>query len=239
MPGTQQERCEGVLSWSWAGWRGQSWNRLGSWMGRDDRKITEAMEKRTWIIWYQRVTHDSTECALVRTPEPSSFATLKSQFAIDCTKTLPTPTFLKDAAAYYSDILGNGSGFLQFWTVSIMLNIREPASRVPRIGPESQLPLAHVGLFGHGKRKLGVLYVSEKWQDTVGHGRHELLLLYEGREQEEDPGKEDEEDGWKYMVMLIEWHGAWAEQVAVGSIQKGGLLETLEPGPQWKEIILG
>jgi len=40
------------------------------------------------------------------------------------------------------------------------------------------------------------------------------------------------------MVMLIEWHGEWAERVSAGSIEKHDLYEALGEGQVWKEIIL-
>ena len=39
--------------------------------------------------------------------------------------------------------------------------------------------------------------------------------------------------------MLIEWHGDWAERVAMGWIKKNQLDWALKEGPVWKEIILG
>jgi hypothetical protein len=66
---------------------------------------------------------------------------------------------------------------------------------------------------------------------------HEFILICEGRDERARGGRFDEEDGWKYQMMLVEWKGAWAERIGMGSIEKKDLSQALEA--VWKEIILG
>jgi hypothetical protein len=84
----------------------------------------------------------------------------------------------------------------------------------------------------------------------------EFILLCEGRDKRAEGGRIDDEEGWRYMALLIEWRGEngvrtamglidgvskpmYAERVAIGSIGKEDLKEALRDGPVWKEIILG
>jgi hypothetical protein len=98
---------------------------------------------------------------------------------------------------------------------------------------------SRVAIFGRSLHELGIVFVTESWRSAHVPGEHEFILLCEGRDERADSGKEDFEYGWKYMVMLIEWHGECAERVSVGSIEKHDLHEALGEGPIWKEIILG
>lgn len=105
-------------------------------------------------------------------------------------------------------------------------------------GPENTH--SRVAIYGKSGRELGIVFVTEDWRSTHVPGEHEFILLCEGRDKRAEDGKEDDEDGWKYMVMLLAWHGGgqWAERIAVGSIEKD-VNEALGEGPVWKEIILG
>jgi hypothetical protein len=86
----------------------------------------------------------------------------------------------------------------------------------------------------------------------------EFILVCEGRDERAENGRhDDEEEGWRYMAMLVEWRdgeggvhargsvggggrgGMYAERVAVGSVGKGDVGEGLGGGPVWKEIVLG
>lgn len=42
-----------------------------------------------------------------------------------------------------------------------------------------------------------------------------------------------------YLVILIEWRGGIAERRGIGSIWQKAVESSLEPGPMWKEIVLG
>jgi hypothetical protein len=225
-----QVRRDRTPSWSWSGWKGGSWPNISNWYTHNVQSIRKAQRARTWIIWYQRIAHDSAECVRVWTPkkqalpssQPRNFygSHVKDRFPFDCAQTLPTPRTLVGAPEYYKDTheFVSGSGFLQFWTVSVIFKLDTPMSTAPTGGPEVQFP--RVGIFGRDGRELGALFVSDSPRFSRLTGEHEFVLLCEGRDGRAETGRQDDEEGWKYMVMLIEWHGEWAERVAIGSVEK-------------------
>ncbi|KAI1172097.1 HET-domain-containing protein [Nemania sp. FL0916] len=249
-PMNAQTRRQGTASWSWAGWTGGVFPHIWGWYNRNTRNIQKALKVRTWIIWYHRVAHDSTNCQLVwdwnagskRKRDSRNFygGEIRSRFSIDCSQTRPTERTLTTAPTYYPDILCDnpGSGFLQFWTVSIefRLDHHEPSEEDGRnswFGGHTQL-----GIFGRNGRELGTIQVSDTWLGKRSLPlTGEFIILCEGRDKSADNHHfDDEEPGWKYKVMLLEWHDEYAERVAVGSINKG---DEREGEPVWKEIILG
>lgn len=234
-------------SWSWSGWIGGGWPNTRTWFSRDIKKVRNALQHRTWIIWYQRVRQESTECVPVWTynnADPSGQRNfyggpIKSRFPFDCSRTVPTPRKLLNAPEYCKDILNPnpGSGFLQFWTVSVTFYLKSSPSADTEPHPSKWR--CRLGIFGKSGRELGHVLVSEDWQRAHVPGEHEFILLCEGRDERPKWGAEDKEEGWKYMAMLIERHGDWNERVAVGSIGKDDLPEALAEGAVWKEIVLG
>ncbi|KAJ3507764.1 hypothetical protein NLJ89_g6119 [Agrocybe chaxingu] len=221
-----QERRKCAPSWSWSGWKGESWPHMWDWYSRSIARIRKAQRKRTWIIWYQRKAHDSEEY-------------IRDRFPFDCTQTLPTPRKLVGVPAYIEDTYNPtpGSGFLQFWTVSVAFKVGKSVSKETKRGPEN----THIraGIFGRDGREVGIAFVHPDWFKANISKSHEFILLCEGRDVRAEDGRMDDEPGWKYKMMLIEWHGEWAERVSLGSIEKHDLTQALAPGPVWKEIILG
>ncbi|OCK95425.1 HET-domain-containing protein [Cenococcum geophilum 1.58] len=243
-----QERRGFVPSWSWMGWMGGgSWSHIWDWYSRSTKKIRRAQRQRTWIIWYERTAHDSEDCTLLWRHDKGAVSNRRNfygasnqpRFPFDCSKTRPTPRTLVSAPENYEDILYpySGSGFLQFWTVLVSFKLDTPISPADEEGPANKFFRA--GIFGRSRRELGIVFLNEIWASKNVPGEHEFILLCEGRDERPEYGKEDEEDGWRYKAMLIEWHGQWAERVAVGSIGKGDWNEAVDEGAQWKEIILG
>jgi len=246
-------------SWSWAGWTGEAWPHIWDWYNRSIKNVRKALGKRTWIIWYQRKAHNSEECALVWTSgySPSGNRNFygqraKNRFPFDCSKTRPTPCKLIGAPEYYADSNNPnpGSGFLQFWTVSAKFKLDKP--RPPKLtsddfgppipglgtsGPKNTR--TRVGIYGRNGREVGVVFVNPDWERANVPKVHEFILICEGRDERARGGRFDEEDGWKYQMMLVEWKGAWAERIGMGSIEKVDLSQALGTGPVWKEIILG
>ncbi len=65
----------------------------------------------------------------------------------------------------------------------------------------------------------------------------EVLLLSEaiGRE-----GFASGTNSWGfYNVMIVEWHKGLAERRGIGLLRKEAIHKSFQPGPQWKEIVLG
>jgi len=261
MPHAEHDRREGAPSWSWTGWNGQSLKLFGSNMyPREVDKVFNALQNRTWIIWYHRVAHESTKCVRIwedptKTPSPEKGplnynfygGKIQDRFAIDCSRTVPTPKTLMHAPRYYKDIANSGSGFLQFWTVSVKFNLATPTSEAPRISFTSRIPTprdVRVGVFGRDGYELTALILDKEWYNRPGRAdMHEFILLCESRDEgprnfSTDP---DDPNSWKYSILLIEMHESvqWAERVSLGSIAKKDLNQALGEGPTWKEIILG
>ncbi|KIJ40710.1 hypothetical protein M422DRAFT_230080 [Sphaerobolus stellatus SS14] len=244
-----QKRRNIAPSWTWAGWYGESWSHIWDWYSRRIPKIRAALKQRTWIIWYQRKANDSEEFIRVWTPKgqiegQTNFygGPIQNRFPVDCSQTRPTPRKLKDGPKYLEDSHNPrpGSGILQFWTISLFFDLSEPTSRDSR--KEYQLEddkRTRAGMFGRDGEEIGTVLVDPAWYATHVPGRHEFILLCEGRDTRPEDGQEDGKKGWLYKAMLLEWHGEWAERVAIASIRKKKLTQALDPGLQWKEIILG
>ncbi|KAK0652670.1 heterokaryon incompatibility protein-domain-containing protein [Cercophora newfieldiana] len=262
-------------SWSWAGWDGASFPRIWDWYNRSIRRIRKAIRKRTWIIWYHRVSPSSPESVLLvrrRIDSEARFKPTRNFYGariqearfpgLDCSRVEPTQNItLADAPHYVEDIItqnNQGSGLLQFWTVSVVLRLGEPVSPGKDSGPVHSRH--RLGIFGRSGRELGTLEVQPSWWEAnstgirPGEDEREFILLCEGRDERAEGGRIDEEEGWRYKVMLLDWlgkdrvrsaHGSiegglmYAERVAIGSIGKGDLTEGFGEGPVWKEIILG
>ncbi|KAK0737331.1 heterokaryon incompatibility protein-domain-containing protein [Apiosordaria backusii] len=261
-------------SWSWSGWVGCSWSHMWDWYNRSIERIDKGIPRRSWIVWYQRQAHDTTECErLVRFNDDKGVAVeptfnvdrrnfyghrfQKGRFgSINCSRREPTKVNLTNANPpnYAPDIVSHhsGSGLLQFWTLSVILRIAEPTSEDTYKGPTDKRK--RFGIFGSSGRELGTIRVQPAWLDEhpVPEER-EFILLCEARdERAESHDSIDEEPGWRYMVMMLEWRdgkggreamgsipSTYAERVAVGSIGKEDWTESLGPGPVWKEVILG
>ncbi|PPQ97708.1 hypothetical protein CVT26_001898 [Gymnopilus dilepis] len=234
-------------SWSWAGWRGKAVIEIiGQVFSHDPLKNRMEIRRKTWIMWYQRKAHDSTDCKLIWIPpqepgqssEPRNFygRVVKPRFTFDCTQTLPTPRTIVGAPNYLEDSHNPlpGSGFLQFWTVSVAFELKT-SENLDYERSRSRSNLVRVGIFGRSQRELGCVLVNPEWAEKSVLTTHEFILLCEGRGGFYNSGKVS----WKYVMMLLEWHGDWAERVALGAIEKEDLSGALEQGPVWKEIILG
>ncbi|KAI0483564.1 HET-domain-containing protein [Xylaria cf. heliscus] len=249
--GAPPTRRRGAASWSWAGWEGGAFPRIWDWYSPKTQDIKNALRTRTWIIWYHRAAHDSTDCRLVwnwspedrRARESKNFygGGARARFSMDCSRTRPTDRLLRGAPTYYPDLLCDapGSGFLQFWTVSVEFRLAKPVSPEPGASHNSWLgEHTQLGIFGSSGRQLGAIQVSDTWlEESPGLPlTREFILLCEGRDERAGNYDYDGEPGWKYKVMLLEWRGEYAERVAVGSIGKG---DEVEGSPVWKEIILG
>ncbi|KAF2012898.1 HET-domain-containing protein [Aaosphaeria arxii CBS 175.79] len=257
-------------SWSWSGWVGTSWPHMWDWYNRSIGDIKKAIRKRTWIIWYQRDGHDSTSCRrLIRHKSDTHSGTkanrnfygsrVRERFNLDCSKVEPSKILLEslNPPKYVEDILSNfsGSGYLQFWTVSVTLRLDAAHSIDEERGPVDKRH--RLGILGRSGRELGIIRVQPDWlQNNVLPQEREFILICEGRDTRAENGRKDHENGWRYMAMLLEWVGngnlrtalgsinssdgpMYAERVAIGSIGKHDVEEALGDGLVWKEIILG
>ncbi|PPQ95903.1 hypothetical protein CVT26_015589 [Gymnopilus dilepis] len=249
-PNSPQRRREKLPSWSWVGWECTAVTNISYWYSHNIKLIRKALRRRTWIIWYERDQHDEEGCRRVWIPhtrptssKPRNFygSHVVSRFQVDCSLTEPTPRTVIDGPTYYAsngegEHKTAGSGFLQFWTLSVTFTLakEKDVDRNERVSYGVQ-----VGLFGRDGSQLGTLSLNPEWEAANVPGVHEFILLCEGRDEPAKDGSVDDDEGWTYKIMLIEWHGDWAERVSLGSLQKEDLKQALGDGPVWKEIILG
>ncbi len=249
-PRALQRRRTVTPSWSWSGWAGLSSPNIWDAYTSSVTKIREVQQNRTWIVWYQRTAHNSHDCMLINSvnaPSGDSPAKqrMRTRFAFDCSQTLPTPRKMIDAPVYIEDAYCPypGSGFLQFWTISVIFSLEEAVIPVEYQDASILYGLySCAGVFGRDGCELGFVMVNPDWFAANVPGCHEFIVLCEGRTESVAHDKDlDEEPGWKYMVMLIDWRGGgqWAERVAIEAIEKEDLGKCLGTGPMWKEIVLG
>ncbi|KAI1086130.1 HET-domain-containing protein [Rostrohypoxylon terebratum] len=251
-------RREGAPSWSWSGWHGAVSSQVWSWYSRDMKAIRKALKRRTWIIWYHRHSHDSTESSLVYEPGRVGVGTSKNfyggsvrkRFRLDCSQTEPTARTLTSAdpgtlrpPEYLFDTTSVRpcSGFLQFWTVSAIFEIAE--TRTPwtdKLG-QSQPQGKVLGIFGKSEAELGLVAVPAAWlEKNPLPCRREFLLLCEARDvRAENKDRDTDDHEWRYRVMLLEPKGQYYERVTIGSIGRGDEEDSFGEGPRWKEFILG
>ena len=99
---------------------------------------------------------------------------------------------------------------------------------------------------GKDGQAVGRIYVPQWWDELVnldssGPQEYEFIVLCEARDQRaEDFRRTDDDEGWRYRVMLVEskCEGQYFERVAIGSVGRDDLGKAVRP-LQWKEFVLG
>jgi hypothetical protein len=99
---------------------------------------------------------------------------------------------------------------------------------------------------GRGGQAVGRIYVPQWWEglvklDSSGPHEYEFSVLCEARDHRaEDSRRADDDEGWRYRVMLVEskCDGEYFERVAIGSVGRDDLGKTVRP-LQWGEFVLG
>ncbi|KDR71611.1 hypothetical protein GALMADRAFT_229571 [Galerina marginata CBS 339.88] len=228
-----QQRRTITPSWSWSAWKGEAVLDLHDWYSNNFAEVQKEIKERTWIHWYQREAHDSKACVFISAPDrDEDLEAMHARFPFDCSQKFPNPRTILDAPRYVEDTYNSkaGSGFLQFWTVSLTFRLDKPT--------RSDSP-SRVIVFGQNDKELGTVPVQPEWETNHVPGQHEFIILCEGRDGTAYLHDKQIEDGWKYKMMLIEWHGDWAERIGISSIRKEDIFQSLGDGPTWKEIVLG
>jgi hypothetical protein len=239
-------------SYSWTGWSG-----IPSWSGIPDFNTSlvsveesiannKWLDSRTWIIWYSRSTDGS--LILLRDhkalhDEPSTILTYRRRndppFPIPKSRThLPTRPKIQlppEKKRKYS--------LLQFWTVSALYSIRT-------VSPTT------ASIFDRLQRRCGYLLLDCDISTSATYSKFEVLILSESQEcvpsaiesglmeplrtsapTEDVDGRKEE---WNfYWVMLIVCDGQIAERKGIGQVYQHSLEFCLDPGPMWREIVLG
>ncbi|KAK1834103.1 heterokaryon incompatibility protein-domain-containing protein [Podospora conica] len=221
-------------SYSWAGWQGD----LGRFRRVADSHIRPWLKRHTWISWYTINGSSRTTPSIVWKRQNSvPFSWEGLDFGETTTVPSITPPVARNSR--------NNSVYLRFWTLSISLSI----------------PRQNRGLGGWykihdkdgeecGKINLGAVRddVSENEATSVffnDTGPYEFILLSGIQRRSSrwygftDTTPETAGDHELYNVMLLKWDGDVAERRGIGEVWKRGVLNSLDPGPTWKEITLG
>ncbi|KAK4457026.1 heterokaryon incompatibility protein-domain-containing protein [Cladorrhinum samala] len=229
-------RRPGFPSYSWAGWLGTK-----AIAYRDETKLNIWLIDRTWIIWYQRGPDGAVSPVwdpaanplfLIDDPKFEGYrerCPFTSPIAgIDTSRTRPSAAVpaMRPVPSY---------PLLQFWTFVVFLKIEEVdvfyadgilvGKDGVHYGPVHLDGFEETTLFD-SKSPLEFLVLSEADTDLDSLRRFAPVI---GRP-----------DIWNYYnVMLIEWNQGIAERRGMGQMLKEGVHQSFEPGPVWKEIILG
>ncbi|KJA18229.1 hypothetical protein HYPSUDRAFT_205487 [Hypholoma sublateritium FD-334 SS-4] len=72
-----------------------------------------------------------------------------------------------------------GSGFLQFWTISVMFNLEEAANAIMEIYQKRNRVFGHsyASIFGRDGQELGFIMVDPDWFTANVPGHHEFIVL--------------------------------------------------------------
>lgn len=258
---TDYHRRAGFPSYSWAGWKGQV---LCPWPEPDDfasessessdedsfnvdRLTLQAREtaaKNSWIIWYERPPQGAARLLCERDEDPGRQREIKTRkhdlfkrrarMEHSVMETRPTATLGHLRLPEYS--------VLQFWTVSLRLQIQE-----------FPVPSAHRADIVNNKGNVcGQVKLPKGLRPAYGTSAEFILLLSTNVTEAlvENPQRWNKVDSAGamqmargeplelYKVMWIESHEGVSERVAVGEIEQRALRYAVESKPVWKEIIL-
>lgn len=257
----QVRRRKGFPSWSWAGWVGMlSWADFG---GISYAWINCWLDTKTWISWYKfqhgrfvpAIWDSEDKSPFPRTKEDIIYTRrtqpdLRKRFGnLDTARTKPSNCFLIKPYP-----------LLIFFTVSVVLRIR---SQLPRIITDL-LSLENHTVSLHDKtntfcglltfdvpsspednRSMELIVLSELPDSKYRREKIRASILPRAADGIADvwTRKERMEDLSQplelYSVMLIENVGDVYERRGLGEMLQTSVEKSLQPGPQWKEIILG
>lgn len=238
-------RRHGFPSYSWAGW-------IGPIQFDTAFNTQDWPNERTWIVWYTR--RSGVLSTLVWDPGANSWLRpyggpipryrqrksfdLRSELRLQTSRTTPTGDLDIELAAALPSY-----PVLQFWTLVVYLEMDEMdiikgrSKMVDRIGSVC----GFVMLDGFeentffdqddGKSEFVVLSVAEKLS-TLAEGSDTFLNSILDSAEHGD-------GNYYYNVMLIERDRlSIAERRGLGFIYQSSIGQSLNPGPEWKEIIL-
>jgi hypothetical protein len=204
------------------------------------------LDSRTWIILYSRSTDGA--LTLLRDhealhDEPSTILTYRRRndppFQIPKSGThLPTRPKI-----HLPPEKNRKYSLLQFWTVSASYSVR------------TAFPTT-ASIFDRLQRRCGHLLLDCEISTSATYSKFEVLILSESQKcvpsaienglmeplrtsapMEEVDGRQEK---WNfYWVMLIVWDGQIAERKGIGQVYQRSLEFCLDPGPMWREIVLG
>jgi hypothetical protein len=237
------QRRPGFPSYSWSGWKGAVWCERPEHNSFDPNGESQTVEEwlamNIWIIWYEKPPLEPPKLVWSRDNQEARHADiitrkrklfknpLGPQVEGDISQTIPTQDIPELKLPSYS--------VLQFWTVSLLLRVEKhpvPSTRRANIADRN------------GKY-CGEIFVPDGYEPEYGTP-HEFLVLSQTNMSKSKTGDfaVDNSD-WNarkvdlFRVMLVRWRDGVAERITVGEIRRTVLRSACEPGPVWKEIVLG
>lgn len=259
-------RRDGFCSWSWVGWIGKvQWFNdafLKEVQGRGrspPEMVKEWAAAKGWIVWYSSSgTNCNSPAFLIEGPpwlsgQAPSKAIQERRFPRLQRNYEPTPSLLCDRLQSLEDPKDCRwhLRYLQFWTVSTRFDIKLDTSAVMRFNsyqPESTgNGLRRFLLYDRHAQECGWVLLNDEWMGSANRRTsmaQEFILLSEAQSGRHDPNQDTQiltvYGSWdEFNAMMITWQSGIAERVGLGRVAKGALANALEPGMEWKEILLG
>ncbi|RSL81215.1 hypothetical protein CEP52_017245 [Fusarium oligoseptatum] len=220
-------------SYSWTGWSGQM-SRL--------RTCIDNLEDKKWIIWYKRspsgvvsLVWDPSDSSLpfydmrrvgYRESRPFSHGRYTPRH-LDTSRTTPSKaiSFSRDFPPYH---------ILQFWTVSVFYTISDICvfDAVADLVDCNGAKCGSVRLDGFEET---TYFESQTCFEVILLSESGLILDYPPDSRFMPSYFPDSK---YFLVLLLEWRGGLAERRGFGHIARGAMMNSLTPGPVWKEILL-
>lgn len=231
-------RRPGFASWSWAGWIGMALYASGH---LQPAGIKAWLASDTWIVWYKRTSEeggavvelvwDPAKNAAERGDDSygdsrSSFQQVLARYGLASSlghlDTLQTEPSGNVAAG---SVLPSDYPLLQFWTLVVRYTLgrQEEASKrdlYGRSGTKCGIAVTQVTSFMLMRDAICEFIVLSK---VSLHTRNSFYNMR----------------GDAFWALLIKWENGVAERRGLAQVYWDTLDDSLSPGPEWKEIVLG
>ncbi len=210
----------------------------------------EWLAEHTWIVWYIATTtsHELVwkSSSKVQTPTRWDGYTYNSKQSdpygrsiISGKKTLAHETIPRATPK---------EGCLHFWTYTASFTLSRKNMSDASFKSSLQPGLHRFGILDSKGDWCGTVVLDESWFSAVG-GTFEFAAIFDARDfalEEYDswtyyvPEEREQAEWYLYYALMIQWNDHFAERVGLAERYKTAFESgSLEPGLQWREIILG
>lgn len=248
------ERRRKFPSYSWAGWCSQIVFEDMS----DPANKSDWLSSQTWIIWY-KYEPSTGAVSLVwdinQNPgfleadigyrSRRSFQPKSAKTRLYCKTDITRPS----GRQHIVDQIQYTYPLLQFWTVSVYFDVtfckgQGTIGILDRNGDYCGCAYQNAVVTGiqiNESEPIELIILSECWKSGLRGDRdvfHEIQEHMSRNSANEEYSKEFEDHSF-FWALWIRWDGSVAERVGIAQIFQAAMEESLEPGPVWKEILLG
>lgn len=220
----RNERRTNFPSWSWAGWYGSIvwyWEKLRE---PSARAMNTFLSDYTWIRWFclndngLKMLHGSNDMAGIR---HDSLVNRFPMLDTELWKPLPRP------AIQFSTLL-------VFYTVLVVLKA-VPLTRNDKFT---------LRLLDADDKACGMIIPDFADHDPTNYPENVIILSEKPPDwtllsESVDSEAINDTKEIRYWVLLVTWTGSFYERRGIGEINHSCIASSYEPGPQWKEIVLG